>query len=104
MTLINIILGLIAVIGVATLVWLVLNIYHAIKHDKHYYDEIALFKAQQALLAEKPRDSNLVPLTWNKENGFNRAPTLVEAMQFRVDDNGDYVREHVAEHGNLPEN
>ena len=38
MTLINIILGLIAVIGVATLVWLVLNIYHAIKHDKRYYD------------------------------------------------------------------
>ncbi len=42
---------------------------------------------------EKMREN---PLTWNRENGFNRPPTLDEARQFTPDEEGDKLRERIA--------
>lgn len=42
---------------------------------------------------EKMREN---PLTWNREIGFNRPPTLDEARQFTPDEEGDKLRERIA--------
>ena len=38
-------------------------------------------------------------LTWSKESGFNRAPTLAEAKMFSVDETGDLHRSTYGDDG-----
>ena len=43
------------------------------------------------------------PLSWSKESGFNRAPTLAEAELFAVDETGDLIRHNMAQGVDLDE-
>ncbi len=44
------------------------------------------------LMREALQPSKMIkpPLMWTKENGFNRAPTLGEAMQFKPSDDDEH--------------
>lgn len=88
-TIVFIILALSAVLALMT----AYTYYNNWKDDKAYE---RLMREQKALNPQKP------PLTWTRENGFNRAPTLAEAEKFAVDSDGDTMREFVSLHGEIP--
>lgn len=95
-----------AIIMVLIMAVFVISMWKDDQFDK-YLDELdARLKEREALKPTSVRwdktSKVLEPLRWTKENGFNRAPTLEEAMRFTVDEQGDQLRKHVATDGTLP--
>lgn len=81
--------------------FLLFSTYKDDKFDGYLKDMDKRLRDEQAAL--KPLHDARAILTWSKENGFNRAPTLAEAMRFTPDASGDEVRaELIANDEKLP--
>ena len=69
-------------IGLIMLIVLGIALFYVYKIEREENDKLKVFRPS---------------LTWSRESGFNRAPTIFEAEQFKVNEAGDVIRRQMLE-------